>query len=545
MTVQNPNVKNVYEGNGSTTVFPYTFQLSEEDGGNVRVYITDENDISRRVTNFTIDVKAKTVKYPTTGEALPTGKRITIRREIPAQQELNLENQGPFFAEDIESEFDRLVMMIQQLSETLQRAIVVDMASSQTPQDLLAEILDNLRAAVNAMQSAVTAKGAAEEAANRSKDYAGQSAQSETKAEQKAQEADTSAQNAAVSAGNAANSESAAQGFMESAKGYNSAAEQSANTAEKKRKEAAIFALTAQGWADGDSSPNGEPERKSAKKWAEKAENEANSVADLMNQLQQVYSYDPSRNYGFGMCVMLNSGDVYRCIMPCRGIAPGTDGGKYWREMFPKVEPVEKFQGFNKREFFFFPEQFPNGFTVPVSGLYKITAFGGGGGGSPGKTTTSVNIGGAGGSSGFGNVTYKNLNKFNVIRVTFGEGGNYYAKKHGGDTFVEYMGETVLRASGGITAEIGRDLYPGAAFSLEAILSSPGSPGIIAPTGVAAPGGSGGGGGGGVSRLDGASARSAQYGGGGSGGGVTATGKIFPGEEGGRGFVIIEYYLKE
>ena len=42
MTVENPNVKNTYAGNGSTTVFPFTFQLNPEDVNNVFVTLSNE-----------------------------------------------------------------------------------------------------------------------------------------------------------------------------------------------------------------------------------------------------------------------------------------------------------------------------------------------------------------------------------------------------------------------------------------------------------------------------------------------------------------------
>lgn len=233
MTVQNMTVKNVYEGNGSATVFPYTFVLSPEDGEHVGVYVTDENNISRRVTNFTVDTAAKTVKYPIGGSPLPAGKRLTLRREIPAQQELNLENQGAFFAEDVETQFDRLVLMIQQLAETLQRAIVVDVASDKKPEDLLLEIMNNLRDAVAAMNRAVEAANHAEAEAERS--------------HQEANEAEGSAIASANSAG---------------------VADQKASLAAQSADEARAAANLSKAWAESEGSPDGRPESRSAKKWA-------------------------------------------------------------------------------------------------------------------------------------------------------------------------------------------------------------------------------------------------------------------------------------
>lgn len=170
MTVENMTVKNVYEGNGNATVFPYTFSLAPEDGEYVGVYVADETRTSRRVTNFIVNTTAKTVKYPTSGEPLSPGNWIVLRREIPTQQTLNLENQGAFFAEDIERQFDRTVMMIQQLRESLSRAVLTDMAANYTPQELLDEIHDSVQktslAAQSANADAISAGKSAESAAN-------------------------------------------------------------------------------------------------------------------------------------------------------------------------------------------------------------------------------------------------------------------------------------------------------------------------------------------------------------------------------------------
>lgn len=142
MSVQNQTVKNVYDGNGSATVFPFTFALNAGDGEYVGVYVTNDAGTSEATDNFTIDADAKTVTYPKVGDPLPEGKKIVIRREIPNEQDLNLENLGPFFAEDIEGELDKEVMMIQQLAEEVERAVKVDMASDRTPDEFLQDIAD-------------------------------------------------------------------------------------------------------------------------------------------------------------------------------------------------------------------------------------------------------------------------------------------------------------------------------------------------------------------------------------------------------------------
>lgn len=180
LSVQNQTVKNVYEGNGSTTVFPFTFALNETDGEHVGVYVTNYDDVSEATTNFEINVGTKTVVYPKVGEPLEAGKKITIMREIPNEQELNLENLGPFFAEDIERELDREVMMIQQLAESVSRSVKIDPSSDVRPEDYLKKISDSVVAAANSAAEAATSErnaASSETAADESKTDAAKSAE--------------------------------------------------------------------------------------------------------------------------------------------------------------------------------------------------------------------------------------------------------------------------------------------------------------------------------------------------------------------------------
>ncbi len=198
MSVQNQTVKNVYQGNGSTTVFPFTFALNEDDGEYVGVYVTNEENVSELTTNYTINTTAKTVTYPRTGEPLPEDRKITILRELPNEQNLNLENLGPFFANDVEDEMDREVMMIQQLAEQVARAVKVDVTDDLPSASVIYDINHVREYKDEAAQSASNAAGS--EAA---------AALSETNAAASAAAAAVSETNAAASETNAAASAAA------------------------------------------------------------------------------------------------------------------------------------------------------------------------------------------------------------------------------------------------------------------------------------------------------------------------------------------------
>lgn len=130
MTVQNTIVKDIYVGNGATTKFPITFQMTDHPEY-IKVYITGDDRVAVETENFSVDFGAKTVTYPANGYPLPDGHKITIYRELPLYQLMNLVNQGPFFAENIELSFDDLTFICQQLNEKLNRTLsaVIDVSN--------------------------------------------------------------------------------------------------------------------------------------------------------------------------------------------------------------------------------------------------------------------------------------------------------------------------------------------------------------------------------------------------------------------------------
>lgn len=128
MTVQNQNVKNVYRGNGSTTVFPFTFAINESHPEYIHVYITNDGGKAAETTDFTCDMETRTITYPKVSSSAPklsATQRLTIYRLLPYEQNLNLVNQGPFFSEDVETQLDDLEMQIQQLNEESGRRLQV------------------------------------------------------------------------------------------------------------------------------------------------------------------------------------------------------------------------------------------------------------------------------------------------------------------------------------------------------------------------------------------------------------------------------------
>lgn len=160
MTLPTNINKHVYTGNGVNRVWPYTFLLFEP--AHLQVWVRrGESEPVLLSNGYILNENNKTVTYPQsgTGEApLAAGDRITLLREVSIVQELDLENQVRFSAEDIERNFDLLVMMIQQLCETLRRAVVgpVDQNDSGVAYKALLEAVEEAKRIRNETAALVT-----------------------------------------------------------------------------------------------------------------------------------------------------------------------------------------------------------------------------------------------------------------------------------------------------------------------------------------------------------------------------------------------------
>lgn len=125
MTVQKDVTKNIYVGNSSTRTFPFTFECPAEHPEYIKVYLMQDDGTALATSDYQLDMDAKQITYPSSGTALPEGKKLVIVRELPLQQMMNLVNNGPYFAEDIETAFDECVMAMQQIAEKLNRSIIM------------------------------------------------------------------------------------------------------------------------------------------------------------------------------------------------------------------------------------------------------------------------------------------------------------------------------------------------------------------------------------------------------------------------------------
>jgi hypothetical protein len=118
-----------YNGNGATTIFPYGFKIADES--HIRVVLLNANGTTRDLSLADGDFIVSGTGNATGGSIELTvapgiGEKVTLLRKLPFTQETDLPNQGPYFAETVESRFDLTVMQIQAVKEITDRAFKVE-----------------------------------------------------------------------------------------------------------------------------------------------------------------------------------------------------------------------------------------------------------------------------------------------------------------------------------------------------------------------------------------------------------------------------------
>jgi len=135
MTISTTTIKDSYTGNGSTSAFTYNFKIADDD--DIQVII--------RAANGTETVKTKTTHYTVSGVGnnsgtvtftagnIPTGTQtVILRRSTPQTQELDLIENDPLPANSIETAYDKLTSITQELQEQIGRSIKLSRTNDMT-----------------------------------------------------------------------------------------------------------------------------------------------------------------------------------------------------------------------------------------------------------------------------------------------------------------------------------------------------------------------------------------------------------------------------
>jgi hypothetical protein len=144
MTVSSSTNRVSYSGNGTLTVFAYTFKVFDESDLTVILRASDGTETVQTITtHYTVsgvgDVGGGNVTFVTAPTATQT---VVILREQPLTQGLDLVPNDPFPAESLEESFDKLTFMVQQHEEELGRAIKASRTNTITTTEFVESASD-------------------------------------------------------------------------------------------------------------------------------------------------------------------------------------------------------------------------------------------------------------------------------------------------------------------------------------------------------------------------------------------------------------------
>jgi hypothetical protein len=136
--------KNDYTGNGTTGTYAYSFKIFDET--ELLLTIADADGVETELT-ITTDYTVTGVGETSGGDIvlvddsqewidesgyLADGYKLNIKRQLPLTQSADIRNQGDFYPEAHENVFDRLVMLIQQMQEQIDRSFKMPITSGAT-----------------------------------------------------------------------------------------------------------------------------------------------------------------------------------------------------------------------------------------------------------------------------------------------------------------------------------------------------------------------------------------------------------------------------
>lgn len=153
MTLSSQITKVVYEPDGLATVFPVPFPVF--DAGDVEVITVSGGQETILVSGFTVSGIAQGNVVVTFSTPPPAGSTLVIRRFTRHVQESDYPEAGRFPAKVLENDLDRVVAMIQELSEFVDRSIQVDVSQDNAPS--AQEFLNEFNARVAQAQAAAAA----------------------------------------------------------------------------------------------------------------------------------------------------------------------------------------------------------------------------------------------------------------------------------------------------------------------------------------------------------------------------------------------------
>ena len=144
MTISTTTIKNSYSGDGSTTVFNYTFKITDQDHIEV---ITRTSAGTETVKTITTDYTVSGVGNAgggsvTFGTAPASGLTIILRRDTPQTQGMDLIENDPLPANTLEDAHDKIMSVAQELQEEVDRSIKLSRTNTMTSTEFTVGAID-------------------------------------------------------------------------------------------------------------------------------------------------------------------------------------------------------------------------------------------------------------------------------------------------------------------------------------------------------------------------------------------------------------------
>jgi len=124
MTISTETPLHIYTANGATTQWNYAFTTLQNS--DVHLILATDSGVESEISssNFTLDSVNKTVTYPKTSSGLTpvaSGYKVVVYRNVTANQTLDLDNSQPYTLTQLETSYDKLTAMFQDVKNDLTR----------------------------------------------------------------------------------------------------------------------------------------------------------------------------------------------------------------------------------------------------------------------------------------------------------------------------------------------------------------------------------------------------------------------------------------
>jgi hypothetical protein len=136
MSISSTTARNNYVGNDVASEFAFQFKIFSANDLEVRTNDGTTETSLALTTNYTISLTDGS--YPSAGTitltagALASGTKITLRRNTPLKQEVDIKNAGEYLPKTHEIALDKLTAMAQQQQDQLDRCLQVHITDAGT-----------------------------------------------------------------------------------------------------------------------------------------------------------------------------------------------------------------------------------------------------------------------------------------------------------------------------------------------------------------------------------------------------------------------------